>query len=75
MHPGPSGGLVLVADALRDAHPLAPSPPPSAASRSASFRVVAADLCCPAPSLAELTPPMPSRAVRSVALPSFSSPL
>eukprot|EP00965_Chrysotila_dentata_P010865 353262-Pleurochrysis_carterae.AAC.1 len=76
VHPGPSGGLSAIADALREAHSLSPPLPPPAAPPSASFRAVAADLCRPTPSLAELTSLVPSRAVRrSVAPPPLSSPL
>eukprot|EP00965_Chrysotila_dentata_P163623 5402733-Pleurochrysis_carterae.AAC.3 len=66
VHPGPFGGLTAVADALREAHSLAPSPPPPAAPSAASFRAVATDLYRLTLSLTELIPPVPARAVRSV---------
>eukprot|EP00965_Chrysotila_dentata_P247956 6208053-Pleurochrysis_carterae.AAC.2 len=67
VHPGPSGSLAAIADALQEAHSLAPSPPPPAAPSSASFRAVVSDLYHLAPEQTGLTPSVPTRAVRNVA--------
>eukprot|EP00965_Chrysotila_dentata_P263266 6214798-Pleurochrysis_carterae.AAC.5 len=67
VHPGLSGTLAAIADALREAHSLAPSPTPPAAPSSASFRAVASDLYHLAPEQTELTLSVPAHAVRNVA--------